>query len=244
MRKDISIAKVPWGVRDVLKMFLATFIIPFAIFAVLVGLSHFGLLPQMIRETLKSNDFVVNIGFELLVIAVEASMVIWLIRKYHLRLGDLGMRRFSIWKALLYIVLGLILFSVFVAGVFVLITVLVPSVDVNQAQDTGFEFGHKGAGLAISFVATVIVAPILEEVYFRGLILPALAKRYGWLFGVLVSSGLFAVLHMQVNVIIYTFLLGLVLSFFYIRLKSIIPGIFLHMINNLLAFVVLAGLVK
>lgn len=244
MRKDIAIARVPWGVRDVLKMFLATFIIPLAIFIVLIALSHFGILPQLVRETLKSNDFVVNLGFELAVIVVEMSMVVWLMRKYNLSLGDLGFRKFSIWKALLYIFLGLILFSFFVAGVFLLVSVLLPSVDVNQAQDTGFEFGHKGIGLAISFVATVVVAPILEEVYFRGLILPAVAKRYGWLLGVLISSGVFAILHMQINVMIYTFLLGIVLSFFYIRLKSIIPGIFLHMINNLLAFVVLAGLVK
>jgi len=244
MRKDISIARVPWGVRDILKIVLATFIVPFGILLVLIGMSHFGFLPVAVRDTLKNNDFVVNLGFELVVIVVETSMVVWLMRKYHLRFSDLGFRKFSLWKALLYVVLGLILFSFLVAGVFVLITVLVPTIDVDQAQNTSFEFGDKGVGLIIGFVATVILAPIIEELYFRGLILPAVAKRYGWLLGVVISSGFFAILHMQVNVIIYTFLLGIVLSFFYIRLKSIIPGIVLHMINNLLAFIVLAGLIK
>lgn len=244
MRKDITIARVPWGVRDVAKMVSLTIMIPIGLFGIVIALSHFGLLPSAVRSTLKDNDFVVNLGFELLITIVEIGMIVWLVRKYKLKLSDLGFRRFSIFKAIGYVVVGLVFFTALIALVFAAVTVLVPQIDLNQAQDVGFEFGRNGVGLGISFVATVILAPIVEELYFRGLMLPALAKRYGWVFGVLGSSAFFAILHMQANVIIYTFLLGLVLCFFYIRLKSIIPGIFLHMINNLLAFVILAGLIK
>ena len=86
---------------------------------------------------------------------------------------------------------------------------------------------------------TVIIAPVIEEIYFRGLMLPAVTKRFGWGMGVIISSSLFAVLHMQANVMVYTFILGVFLCFMYIRLKSIIPGILLHAINNSIAFAAL-----
>jgi len=244
MRKDITIAKVSWGVRDIVRMILLTAIIPMGIFLLLVGLSHFGLLPSVVRDTLKHNDFVVNLGFSILVSITEIALVFWLVRKYQLKLSDIGLRKFSVFKAIGYVLAGLIIFMIFIAIVFAIVSILVPAIDVNQAQDVGFEFGKQGVGFWFSFAATVILAPIVEEIYFRGLILPALCKRYGWLWGVLGSSAFFAVLHFQLNVIIYTFILGLILSFFYIRLKSIIPGIVLHMINNAFAFIVLAGLIK
>lgn len=244
MRKDITIARVKWGVRDVAKMLAVTIILPIAVFVLLIALSHFGLLPAAVRETLKNNDFAVNLGFEIFVTTIEILMIIWLVRKYQLKLSDLGFRKFSVLKAIGYVVAGLILFIVLVAIVFAIVAVLAPAIDLNQAQDVAFSFGHSNLGLGISFVATVLLAPIVEELYFRGLMLPAVAKRFGWIFGVLGSSVFFAILHLQANVIIYTFLLGVVLCFFYIRLKSIIPGIFLHMINNLIAFVVIAGLIK
>ena len=46
---------------------------------------------------------------------------------------------------------------------------------------------------------------------------------------------------MQANVGVYTFFLGMVLCFMYARLRSIVPGVLLHMVNNLLVFVALAS---
>jgi membrane protease YdiL (CAAX protease family) len=130
------------------------------------------------------------------------------------------------------------------AVVLTTVAFLLPFINTTQSQDSALIFGKKGPGLALGFILTVVIAPIVEELYFRGLVLPAFTKKYGWVAGVLISSGVFAILHLQPNVIIYTFVLGLVLSFFYIRLKSIIPGIIFHMINNFVAFSVLAGLIK
>jgi uncharacterized protein len=61
------------------------------------------------------------------------------------------------------------------------------------------------------------------------------------MWGAVLSSGLFALAHGQANIAIYTFPLGLLLCFMYVRLGSIVPGMALHMINNYLAFVAVAG---
>jgi membrane protease YdiL (CAAX protease family) len=244
MRKDITIAKVRWGVRDVVEIIVATTVIPLAIFSGLVLLSRVGILPQGIRNIIRTNDLVVYLGFEIVLLAVEVIMLARLMRKYKLNVADLGFRKFPFFRSTLYVVIGIFSFAALMAVVLTIVAFLLPFINTTQSQDSALIFGNKGPGLALGFVLTVVIAPIVEELYFRGLVLPAFTKKYGWIAGVLISSGAFAILHLQPNVIIYTFVLGLVLSFFYIRLKSIIPGIIFHMINNFVAFSVLAGLIK
>ena len=53
------------------------------------------------------------------------------------------------------------------------------------------------------------------------------------------SGVLFGFAHLQPNVSIYTFILGLLLCAMYVRLGSIVPGIALHMLNNYFAYVAL-----
>ncbi len=85
----------------------------------------------------------------------------------------------------------------------------------------------------------MLIPPIIEETVFRGFIFPAFSKRFGVIIGALLSSLLFGFAHLQYNVGVYTVVLGLLLCLLYIKLRSIVPGIFLHMLNNYLAFVAL-----
>ena len=82
----------------------------------------------------------------------------------------------------------------------------------------------------------MLVPPVLEETIFRGFIFPAISKRTGVIWGAILSSALFGLAHAQGNITVYTFVLGLVLCFMYVRLRSILPGMALHMLNNYLAF--------
>lgn len=244
MRKDITIAKVQWGVKDVLKILLLTFLIPILAYAVLILLSRFGILPEGIRQSIKNDDPIISSVFSAIMIITEIGLITWLLKKYKLKISDIGIRKFPILKAVGYLLGGIVLFLLLVSIAFTLIVVLVPSLDVNQSQDVGFEFGKLGWGLWVSFAFTVVVVPIIEELYFRGIILPAVTKRFGWIIGIAGSSMIFALLHGQYNVMIYTFVLGCVLSVMYIRLKSIVPGIFLHILNNAIAFILIAGIIK
>lgn len=244
MRKDITIAKVPWGVRDVLKILLLTFVVPLLVFVLLIVLSRLGILPESFRQSIKNGDGVVSIILTAVTIVTEIGLIVWLLNKYKLKMSDIGIRKFSVLKAVGYIVGAIVLFLILVSIAFVLVLLIAPSIDLNQSQDVGFEFGKLGWGLWVSFAFTVLVVPIIEELYFRGIILPALAKKYGWIIGIAGSSAIFAVLHGQYNVMIYTFILGCVLSVMYIRLKSIVPGIIVHVINNAVAFMLIAGIIR
>lgn len=86
----------------------------------------------------------------------------------------------------------------------------------------------------ITLTTSGILAPILEELLWRGVVLEKLSK-YSTAFAMVFSSLLFALLHEGSAGLIYAFLGGMIFSLLYLRSRSVIPGIILHMANNLVA---------
>lgn len=83
-----------------------------------------------------------------------------------------------------------------------------------------------------ALLATVIAAPLAEEVIFRGLIQSRLNRVMpGWL-AVVVSALLFGLCHGQAVWMAYAFLLGLFFGWIALRSKSILPTVVAHMIFN------------
>jgi len=92
---------------------------------------------------------------------------------------------------------------------------------------------------ALLFVAVAIVAPVLEELFFRGLLLSALRAR-GWsVFRVcIVTSLVFASMHLQYDLYDMTlvFMMGLLLAGARTRSGSLLPGIAMHALANAVGF--------
>jgi len=81
-----------------------------------------------------------------------------------------------------------------------------------------------------------ILAPLVEEIFFRGFLFQGFRQRYGWVTGALLSSAIFAAAHLSLVVLIPTFILGCVLAYMYHRTNSVWPGIILHFLINSFAF--------
>ena len=88
------------------------------------------------------------------------------------------------------------------------------------------------------YVSVGLLAPLAEELVFRGAILRALLRWCSkpWV-GIVLSALLFAVAHMNPAQLPHAFLIGLLLGWMYYRTDSIIPGIVYHWINNSVAYV-------
>lgn len=85
----------------------------------------------------------------------------------------------------------------------------------------------------IATIATVaIVAPLLEEILFRGIILHGLLKNYKAGISIAFSSLLFALIHGNVAQGLGAFLMGLFMGWLYWKTKSLYLPIILHFINN------------
>lgn len=89
--------------------------------------------------------------------------------------------------------------------------------------------------IAIEFLATVILAPIVEELIFRGVILRKLAGMSGITVAILLSSILFGLGH-SLGGIFSAFLFGICMSILYIKSDNIFIPIFAHFLNNLISF--------
>ena len=87
----------------------------------------------------------------------------------------------------------------------------------------------------ILILSVAVVAPIYEEIIFRGILLKGMAKKINPIIALVVSALLFALVHLNIPQGINAFLLGLVIGFIYLKTGSIYLSIFAHFINNFLA---------
>ena len=93
-------------------------------------------------------------------------------------------------------------------------------------------------GLIFLFLAVVVMAPIGEEIVFRGFLQKFLEEHWKDITrAVLVTSLLFAMIHFNPYWTIQIYLLGIILGFLSWKTKSVIPSIILHSVNNGMAFI-------
>ena len=93
-------------------------------------------------------------------------------------------------------------------------------------------------GYVFLFLAVVIVAPIGEEIVFRGFLQKFLEDYWKDITrAVLVTSLFFAMIHFNPFWTIQIYLLGIVLGFLAWKTKSVIPSIILHSVNNGSAYI-------
>jgi uncharacterized protein len=230
---------VPWSVRDLVVFVLAWIGIQLVLAVVVGVLAHFVPAVHHLTQQIVGGDVVVGFGLDLVNAATAMGVISLYLRKYGVGWQALGWRRVSLLKAVGYILAVLVVFIMTADLLIWLVSVLVPSFNPNQAQQNDF-ITSRSNHHDIAIIALVLLPPVLEESIFRGFIFPALAKRTGLVWGAILSSAVFGFAHLQANIGIYTFVLGLVLCFMYVRLKSIIPGMALHMLNNCLAFIALS----
>jgi membrane protease YdiL (CAAX protease family) len=113
---------------------------------------------------------------------------------------------------------------------------LVPQFDSQQAQQIGFEASGTLLDKLYAFLTIVIVAPIVEEIIFRGYLQGSLRRFMPWWLGALITSVLFGYVHGQWNVGVEVFVLSMVACYLRERTGSIWAGIWLHMLKNSIAY--------
>ena len=106
--------------------------------------------------------------------------------------------------------------------------------DISRRQEV---FDLLPLDSTVQQVALFLAVVIHEELWFRGLLLPYLRKVTGrWWAAVLISSGVFGVLHIPQGIIGVVQVAGLavVLSLLFIRTRSLLAVMLAHFLFNLL----------
>lgn len=86
--------------------------------------------------------------------------------------------------------------------------------------------------LTIFFITASILAPIFEEIMFRGFLLPSLTRHFSAWNSILISSLIFATAHLSLSEILPLTMLGIVLGFVYTRSRNLLSSILLHSLWN------------
>lgn len=90
----------------------------------------------------------------------------------------------------------------------------------------------------MGYLVVGLLAPLAEELVFRGAILRSLLKWNSrpWV-AIVISAALFSAAHLNPAQIPHTFLIGLLLGWMYWRTDSIVPDVVFHWVNNTVAYV-------
>ena len=105
-------------------------------------------------------------------------------------------------------------------------------------------FSPKTVPLSLTIynaVLLILVAPVVEETFFRGFVFPGIGRRYGMWWGATVSAALFAAMHVSLGALFPLFVMGLLLAWVYFRTRSIWACIGFHAAYNSVALILMVS---
>lgn len=232
--------QAPWTIKDVGTILAITGIL----LAVAFFLTNFlDIKLHMIESKYKS---LYLLGF--LILQWLIIIIPWLslsLKKYKLSFKSLGIIKTGVWETIKLVFSGYFLFlgiTLIISLIVIYTGIQIPGYQIQQKLLP--LFGDSTLNIALTGIAVVIIAPVLEEIFFRGFLLRSLSDKWGIAWGSILSAALFAIIHMQFESIIPIFILGLIINSLVIRSKSILPSIFFHVFNNAIAFSVEILLLK
>ncbi|MDX2411092.1 MAG: type II CAAX endopeptidase family protein [Woeseiaceae bacterium] len=108
----------------------------------------------------------------------------------------------------------------------------------NEGDFFGLDTTWRVIGICL---ATLVIAPIAEEIIYRGYVLQALLAKFSPLLAAVLSSLVFASIHIGIGpgMVIYLFFGALIPAFLFIKFRSIYPCVLMHFLNNLVAYIVI-----
>ncbi len=179
------------------------------------------------------------IGYDLLAnLLLQASLVASAV--IFARLGGrvsaaaFGLRAVHVGRALLWMVAGYVTYVV-LSGIWLTIS---GADDASDDITTRLQDDPSTATVAGLAVFAVVLAPIVEEVFFRGFVFTAMRSKLNVAWAALISGVMFGAVHAfgsPWQFLVPLSLLGVVLCLIYWKTGSLYPCIALHALNNCVA---------
>jgi membrane protease YdiL (CAAX protease family) len=164
-------------------------------------------------------------------VIIAAAMAV-----YNKKASDIGLGHRPTLEHLGKAIVGLLVYlAVSVTLLSVVHVVLGDWFNADQPQKLGYsQLG--GIEIVVAFIGLVLIAPITEEIIFRGFMFRGIRRQLPFWVTALVVSGLFGLVHGQWNVGLDVFAMSLMSCYLIEKTKSLWPSVFLHVLKNGLAF--------
>lgn len=188
------------------------------------------------RETAESNNALVSMIMTVVIIDVFGFGLLYWVTK-DVPVKKLEKKPMGIGKLLLILMMAL-----GIAGVGSLLGAAMESI-FSDNQNLDITAIMLGTSLPLRAVVIGILAPILEELFFRKFLIDRLIK-YGEFTSIFLSGLLFGLYHGNFQQFFYATFIGWLLAFVYVRTGNVRNTILIHMIINLGTSVITMSLLR
>ena len=151
---------------------------------------------------------------------------------------ELGLNSTPTWTDILLAPIGFIA-NLLLAAILIFLFQFLPFFDATQPQELSISTLISGFDRLLVFFLFAVVAPIAEELIFRGWLYQKLRthiKKHSILLSTLITSVLFGALHGQLNVGVNVFVMSVIACLLRELTGTIYSGILLHILKNAVAF--------
>lgn len=193
-----------------------------------------------------SNSITAQFIYILLAETITLGAIYLFLLKNRTPLRAIGLRR-PRWSDPIDGILAIPVYYILYLATVAIISHFMPSLNVNQQQEIGFNQIHGAAQYIMTFISLVILPPITEEIMVRGFLYGSLKKGMPQIAAALVTSLIFASAHLPEGgsagplyiAAIDTFILSLVLIYLREKTNGLYASMTLHACKNGIAFVAL-----
>lgn len=164
-----------------------------------------------------------------------ALVLYFAVNKFKSGLAGLGLISKNVRRDIGVAIAGYLAIIPVLAIIMVVVLIGLKVFNYEPPETKALEILYEAKGPRILFILTALVTligPVAEELFFRGFAYPIFRKRIGVRNAILLVSGVFAVMHMNIVSFFPILVLGILLAYLYEKTGSIIPSITVHVIHN------------
>ena len=203
---------------------------------ILVGCFYF-LARQPVAKLGYPSIFALLLAFALILIPIELGYLLVQAKKQTGRFSLAGIIsylnpmpwwQYMVWSILIFVIVGAIFYLCKPVDAFLRTRLFFWVPDLNLGLDGHYSRNILIVTYSMFLLFNVFLAPVVEELYFRGYLLPRMQGKLA----TLLHSFLFAVIHVFTPWMIITRTLGLLPLVFGVKRKNIYVGIIVHILGN------------
>lgn len=218
------------------------------VYLLILVVSAFATLP--IFRFIRSSGLA-NLSASAVIALINVALLVLWLQAFHPRWREvIGFPR-RIWPELgAGLGFGALLYPVIVIGIGIVLNLLLQVITGRSVRSPRQLPAHPSeVGVAVSIAYAVLIAPVHEELFFRGILFRSLADRYGFAIGAGGSGLAFGLIHylpgpwygsvLLMSVIVFT---GVALAWFYERRGNIVASLAAHATFNVIGLTLILAL--
>jgi len=169
---------------------------------------------------------------------IISTLILWInYKKEKLSFGlSIENLKYVIWTPLIYLITIILLLFVGLLNQYLLTNFFDIEIKPQDILER-FKELENSFEISIFVIGSAVIAPIYEELLFRGIIFPTLIQKTNFTIALVLSSLIFAVLHFHLSALLPLFVLSIILSITYLYTSTIWASISLHALFNLISII-------